>query len=149
MLFAQSWFIAALLAAVLWGLAYTFSERLLKTGISPAFLMLSIEALTLPIILAIVLKSGNLQEQISILFSNKAAIFMCVFMAFAIIGGNLLILYSMSEKNATITSLIEISYPLFVFIFSWIIFREIQINWQQAIGGLLIFIGVVVIYIKS
>jgi len=82
------------------------------------------------IFLIITLKAGNIHEQFSILTKNNFALLLCIFMAFAIIGGNLLVLYSMSEKNATLTSLIEISYPIFVFIFSWLFFKEVQINWM-------------------
>jgi uncharacterized membrane protein len=56
------------------------------------------------------------------------------------------IAYSIIGKNATISGLIEISYPLFIALFSFLIFREYSINTQTIIGGLLIFCGVIVIY---
>ncbi len=42
--------------------------------------------------------------------------------------GALLIYMAIGEKNATLASLIEISYPLFVAFFAWVFFRETQFN---------------------
>jgi len=52
---------------------------------------------------------------------------------------------AMSAKNPTIVSLIEISYPLFVVIFAWLFFREMQLNPMTICGGLLVIAGVTVI----
>ena len=51
----------------------------------------------------------------------------------------------MSAKNPTLASLIEISYPLFVVLFAWIFFREMQLNTITICGGLLVIAGVAVI----
>jgi drug/metabolite transporter (DMT)-like permease len=51
----------------------------------------------------------------------------------------------MSAKNPTLASLIEISYPLFVVVFAWLFFREMQLNPMTICGGLLVIAGVAVI----
>ena len=51
----------------------------------------------------------------------------------------------MGAKNPTLVSLIEISYPLFVVLFTWIFFREMQLNPVTCVGGLLVLAGVAVI----
>jgi drug/metabolite transporter (DMT)-like permease len=51
----------------------------------------------------------------------------------------------MSAKNPTLASLIEISYPFFVVLFTWVFFRQCQLNLSTMIGGLLILAGVFVI----
>jgi drug/metabolite transporter (DMT)-like permease len=51
----------------------------------------------------------------------------------------------MSAKNPTLVSLIEISYPLFVIIFTWILFREFQLTPSTLFGAVLILAGVVIL----
>jgi drug/metabolite transporter (DMT)-like permease len=52
---------------------------------------------------------------------------------------------AMGAKNPTLASLIEVSYPLFVVFFTWVFFREIQLNAMTCMGGLLVLAGVMVI----
>ncbi len=146
---AHLWFFYALFASILWGVAYALSDKLLRSGMSPAFMMLATQIITLPIFLFIIIKFDNLQEQLTLLKESPLTLTLCILMAVTVVGGNLFILFSMADKNATLTSIIESSYPIFVFIFSWIFFKEVQVNWQQAIGGMLILAGVVLIYFKS
>jgi len=42
--------------------------------------------------------------------------------------GNALIIIAIKNKNATVASLIEISYPIFVVLFSYLIFRNSNLN---------------------
>jgi drug/metabolite transporter (DMT)-like permease len=57
-----------------------------------------------------------------------------------------LIFFAIGAKNATVASLIEISYPLFVAFFAWLLFRESQLNWSVLIGGAMILGGVFVVW---
>ncbi len=61
-------------------------------------------------------------------------------------AGGLLIYMAIGEKNATLASLIEISYPFFVAVFAWLFFRETQFNWPTILGGILILGGVAVVF---
>jgi drug/metabolite transporter (DMT)-like permease len=56
---------------------------------------------------------------------------------------------AIGEKNATLASLIEISYPVFVAIFAWLFFRETQFNLAAILGGVMIIGGIAVIYIGN
>ncbi|MGA2053413.1 MAG: EamA family transporter, partial [Opitutales bacterium] len=55
-------------------------------------------------------------------------------------------LLAIQHKNATLASLIEISYPFFVALFAWLLFRDVQLSWATALGGLLILAGIAIIY---
>lgn len=143
------WFIFALTAAVLWGLAYVATEKILSLGLTPPFMILIQTVVTFPVALLVATQFADIKQQFNVFASNPMIIALTVFMAFAIVGGEMLILFSISEKNATLASLIEITYPIFTFIFAWIFLKEVQVNWQQAVGGLLIFSGVILIYLKS
>ena len=58
----------------------------------------------------------------------------------------LFIALSIVSKNATIAGMIEISYPLFIALFAYLIFRESELNWGIAAGGALIMAGVLTVY---
>ena len=58
------------------------------------------------------------------------------------IGNNVV---AVRGRNATLASLIEISYPVFVALFAWLLFREIHVNASVVVGGLLVFAGVCLI----
>jgi len=52
-------------------------------------------------------------------------------------------------RNATLASLIEISYPAFVAIFAWLLFREWQLNAGVLAGAALVFAGTALIIVNS
>jgi drug/metabolite transporter (DMT)-like permease len=56
---------------------------------------------------------------------------------------------AIGEKNATLASLIEISYPFFVAVFAWLFFRETQFTWPTVFGGVLILSGVAVVFFSN
>jgi drug/metabolite transporter (DMT)-like permease len=71
-----------------------------------------------------------------------------VSLAAAAVGG-LLIYSAIGEKNATLASLIEISYPFFVAMFAWVFFRETQFNLATVLGGVLILGGVFTVFVAN
>jgi drug/metabolite transporter (DMT)-like permease len=56
-------------------------------------------------------------------------------------AGAALIYLSINNKNATLASLIEITYPVFVILFAYILFRQIHVNLSVLFGGLMILLG--------
>lgn len=54
---------------------------------------------------------------------------------------------AMGAKNPTLVALIEISYPIFVVLFAWLFFREMQLNAVTLCGGVLVLAGVAVIIV--
>jgi drug/metabolite transporter (DMT)-like permease len=57
-----------------------------------------------------------------------------------------MIALSVKAKNATLAGLIEICYPVFIAIFSFILFKESHVTSSVLVGGLLIFAGIGIIY---
>lgn len=143
------WALLAFSASVLWGLGYAISGKLIHSGMTPAFLIAFSAIITLPFYIAILLKSGALQNNMSLLSEHKSFITLLVLQAAAIITGVFLIYMAIQQKNATYASIIEISYPVFVCFFSWLLFRDIQLNWNIALGALLIFCGSALVLIRS
>src|SRR5260370_9254551 len=57
---------------------------------------------------------------------------------------------AINQKNATLASLLEISYPLFIILFTAIFFRQIHLNLFGATGAVLILLGcVLVVFSRS
>ena len=144
------WIVYALSASVLWGIGYVLSEKILKeTAISPAFLMLASQIICIPLYIGLCYYLGQIKTGIGALFSSQAIFWLVAVHAATLVIGNFLILNSVVEKNATLATLIEITYPLFVALFAFLILKEAQLNWGTAFGGALVFIGVITIYLKS
>ena len=61
----------------------------------------------------------------------------------------MLLFQAISDKNATLASLIEISYPVFVALFAWLLFRQVHLNASVLVGALLVFAGVAVIVLNN
>ena len=142
------WFFYALFSAFLWGISYSFSDRLLQAGISVPLLM-AIEGIMILPILAVVAVKANPFDGFDLLLTDRKILVLAIFVALTAMLGSFFILMSISEKNATLASLIEITYPLFTCLFAWLFFKDMQLNWMTAIGGFLILAGVAVIYVKG
>jgi drug/metabolite transporter (DMT)-like permease len=132
------WFIAALGAAIVWGMHYPLIDFAMKRISVYSVLLLS----TLPVFFAMplfirtlsrdvdVFRSLPLSEQLPIAAVSLTSTFGAVFLYLAV-----------SSKNATLASLIEISYPVFVVIFAYLFFKQLHVNLSVIAGGLMILVG--------
>lgn len=145
-----AWFFYALSAAALWGLGYALSEKLLKqAGIPPSFLLVIQGIVTFLPYLVVSYYLGTLKIGMDAVMMQKWVLPVALLMCLCIVLGNYFILTSISLKNATLSNVIEITYPLFTLLFAFLIFRDVQINLWSALGAGLILSGVVVILTKS
>ena len=66
-----------------------------------------------------------------------------VIISLGLIGlfGEVMVYLAISGKNATLASLIEMTYPIFVVLFAYIFYREIHVTASVFAGGLMILIG--------
>jgi drug/metabolite transporter (DMT)-like permease len=87
-------------------------------------------------------------EWAGLLSSNRTlALVAVIVVAFNI--ANMFIVLSIGDKNATLSGLIEISYPLFIVLFSWLFFRENNLGVGVISGGILVLAGVSLIYFSN
>ena len=141
------WIVYALAAAIIWGISYAASGRVIERGMTPLvffFLYALFGALAAATALALTGKAGTLLSELRALGADWVWLVVAVVTSAA---GALLIYIAIGEKNATLASLIEISYPFFVAIFAWLFFRETQFSWPTLFGGLLILGGVGVVFL--
>ena len=139
------WLVYALGAAVIWGVNYAVSGRLLERGMSAQTLFLvDLVFGTLAVGLLITF-SGRWSATLSELQQAKPDALWLFIAVLAATTAGLLIFMSIGAKNATVASLIEVSYPLFTAFFAWALFRQTTLNAATVIGGLLILTGVLIV----
>lgn len=143
------WFVYALSAAVIWGVSYAASGRAIERGIPPILFFTLYAGVATLMGVGSLLVTGKFGQ----LFHIRRTIgddWVWLLIAVITSGvGALLIYLAIGEKNATLASLIEISYPLFVAFFAWAFFREVQFNGMTIVGAVLILGGVAVVYLAN
>lgn len=139
------WIILALAASITWGLTYVLNEQVYKK--ISVITSLGITTLVTSIVMLIVAFAGGfLIRDLGTISKSNRLLALVIGESVALILAELFIGFSITNKNATLAGLIEISYPIFIALFTYLIFRERQVNWGTFIGGLLIFIGVGVVH---
>ncbi len=134
-------FVFAFAAAITWGLVYTIDQRIL-TGISPFALLFIDSVVTAIVVLPFVFldKKPILQGLASGTRTWELIILSIILAALA----NFLIYSAIKLIGASPASIIEISYPFSVVLFSFIFLRAAP-NLYFLLGGILIFVGSAVI----
>lgn len=146
---SNAWIYMALGAAVMWGFAYAMSEKIVHHGFSPAFVLVVSYSIGLPLYFLFAWHNGTLAPGFKTLTSSWPVLWQFGAMALSIAMGNLLVYYAIAAKNATLASMIEITYPVFTFIFAWLLMGQVQLTLATAFGALLIFAGVAVMFFKG
>lgn len=146
----SAWFFFALTAAICWGASYALSDRVLRDyEIAPTIVLLTQSLIFIIPTLLLASTQGSLKPSLEILANNKTVLATLIIMCLLNLVGSYAIFTSITLKNASISNLIEISYPFFTILFAWLLTRETQINTATLAGGVLVFIGVAIIYLKG
>ena len=139
------WYITALGAAVVWGIHYPLVDHALKrVSLTGVLLLTAIPILILPLVTrsvvadVVTLRAMDWSERWPILALSLTSL-----------AGSVLLYLSISGKNATLASLIEITYPVFVALFAYLLFRQMHLNASVMIGAGLVFAGVAVIILGN
>jgi drug/metabolite transporter (DMT)-like permease len=141
----RMWMVYALCAAALWGLEYVLLGRLFDNRISPVFLLsiqMFVGALTLG---SICVASGTFTSEIGAATRSWTSILLIVFSTIVFTLGSFMIAASIKEGNALLAGLIEISYPLFILVFSILLGWSEPVGLRALIGGLAILAGAAII----
>lgn len=133
--------IFAVMASVTWGLVYVIDQKIL-TSISPVlWLALSsfvIAVLLLPVILL------NKEDVRVIIYSGRSNLLLILSSQILIAISTFFIFSSIRRLGAMTASIIEITYPIFVILFS-IFLLNYSLNMYFWIGTLLVFFGVFIL----
>jgi uncharacterized membrane protein len=139
------WIIYALSASLMWGLTYVVNEQVYKK--ISVVTSLAITTLATGVVMLLIAYSGNfLQKDLNVISNSRKLLYLIIAETILLILAELFIGLSITSKNATLAGLIEISYPIFIVLFAYLLFKENQLNASTAVGGAFIFVGVFVIY---
>ena len=139
------WLVYAVGAAVIWGVNYAISGRLLQRGMSPQTLFLIDLIFGVVAVSAVITVSGRWSSTLLEVRQARPDILWLIIAVASATAAALLIFLSIQAKNATLASLIEVTYPLFTAFFAWALFRQVTINTATVIGAVLIFTGVLIV----
>lgn len=140
-------YVLAVLAAVLWGLTYCLDERVLAS--LTVFKLYFLHCLCGVLVAGVILLAQGTSP--AGLFTVDAAQVSLPLFSLTLVTATaaaLAILGSIQLLGAGKSAVLEISYPLFVALFSVVLFRG-QLQLPVVIGGLFIFIGSAIIVLAE
>lgn len=140
------WYVPAIGAAVVWGLHYPLIEHALRrvsltTVVLLTALPMALVALAFPARLAEDWRAVAALPRLEQLLIGAIAL--------TSLAGTVLLYTAVRGRNATLASLIEISYPAFVALFAWLLFRQWHWNAGVLVGAALVFAGTALIILNS
>lgn len=137
----------AILASVLWGLTYCLDERVLE-GLSVAKLYFLHCLCGAAIAATVLLVQGSSPLGLFAFDTSKASLPLVAVTMVTATSAALAILSSIQLLGANKSAVLEISYPLFVALFSVWLFKG-QLQPPVVIGGVFIFIGSAIIVLAK
>jgi drug/metabolite transporter (DMT)-like permease len=140
------WIVLATVASAFWGLEYIFSEKVYK-HVSVITALTFSYVIGTAVLLFLMFSSKVWKADIHTLATSRPAALYLAGSIITLLIADICIGLSISEKNATVAGLIEITYPIFIALFAYLFFRENEMNLGTLIGGICIFVGVAVIYL--
>jgi uncharacterized membrane protein len=139
------WFVYATLASAFWGLTYVLNEQVFKHISIPT--TLAINAAVIAVICFVAaLVTGNLRPDIAAIGSSTKVAGLVAAGALVLVVAEIFISLSITSKNASLAGLVEITYPLFIALFAYLLFKDSQLTLPTILGGLLILVGVAIVY---
>ena len=140
------WYVTALGAAIVWGIHYPLIDHALKKLSLFSVLLLTV----VPVMLILPFFSDDISRDIRTFGGLPAGEKLAILsIGVTSVLASVLLFMSIGSRNATLASLIEITYPAFVVIFAWLLFRDMHLNASVVAGGLLIMSGAALIIVNN
>jgi len=138
-------YVYALLTSILWGLVYTFYQKLLD-DVNPICILFVTSLISTIMLLPFFLINDS--PLVKILDIDKRILSQLLLASIIAALANVFLYLSIQSLNATVASILEITYPLFIILFSFFMFKYVP-NVYTLIGSLFIFIGVTIVIVKG
>lgn len=132
------WYVAALAAAITWGVYYPLVDMALKRISLFSVILLSMIPVLLAMPFFIKTVSDDLETVRALPVSEQ-----WVFASLGLIGlfGEVMVYIAITGKNATLASLIEMTYPAFVVFFAYLFYKQMHVTPSVFAGGLMLLSG--------
>jgi uncharacterized membrane protein len=138
------WIIYALSASIFWGMTYVLNEEIYKKISFTT--SLAVASFVIFIIMTIVSYLNNtLKTDLVSIVSSKKTFFFVLAGILALLIAEVFIGLSITHKSAVLAGLVEISYPIFIALFSYLLFKN-QISVPTIVGAVFIFGGIFITY---
>ena len=145
------WWTYSILASVLWGLHFNLLVKVSQVLPRDIYTPLTLFFITANSIWVLLLFAHK-QLFINILTLWQAGpqirLSLLVLIVTTVCAATLLTIAMQLSNNATLASLLDITYPIFVALVAWLLFREGHFDWTIIVGGVLIFAGSLLIIWK-
>jgi drug/metabolite transporter (DMT)-like permease len=139
----MAWWMYALISAACWGAQYVLMETLFRrVDFAAAFSFLS---LANGVLVSAVLWLLYPRQNWAKLWESWPIIWLIILYLFFGSGAYLFNGLAIKEKDATMASLLEITYPLFIILFTLIFLGQLHLNAAGLVGAVLILIGCVLV----
>ena len=150
-MFTWPWWVFSIIAAVLWGLHFNLVVKVanvLPRDIYSPLTLFFITSVSILLILPVVYQKvlANLVTLWHASDDIKISVVVLVFTA--LIAASLLFIAMQLSPNPTVAALLDITYPVFIAIIAWLLYRENHLDWSVLVGGGLIFSGAMLIVWK-
>ncbi len=132
----------ALIASILWGIDYAIAEKVFNKY--SVYTVLFFE-LFVGAIIMLLIGYGDIKQDL-VQFKSFSSVSLFAVCCLVFNAGLLFICKSIKDSNATVAGLIEISYPFFIMLSSYILFGENHITKSVLVGAAFIFSGIAIIY---
>ena len=132
------WYVTALGAALIWGIHYPLVDFAMKRLSVYSVLLLSV----IPVFLLMPLFLREIAHDIDtykVLPVSEQWMIAAIGITSTL--GAIFLYISINNKNATLASLIEMTFPLFVVLFAWLFFKQWHVNSSVVLGGIMILTG--------
>lgn len=134
----MAWIYYALCAAALWGINYSVGERLIRSAGVPALLLANSVAGSLTV-LGYLLYCGTIGGTVDGL--TRGDIWKMVVCGLSAGAAVVCVQTAIGQKNATLVGIIEMTYPIFIALFAYVLFGEVQLTPKAMFGGALVLVG--------
>jgi drug/metabolite transporter (DMT)-like permease len=139
----MTWWSYALLSAACWGMQYLLLEILFgKLEFAAAYSFLSVANGFLVALILFIIHPRQNWGQLAQSWPVVGMIFLYLLFGS---GAYLFNAYAIRDKNATLASLLEISYPLFIILFTALFLRKTHLNLAGFAGAFLIVGGSILV----
>ncbi len=139
------WIVYALTASLARGLQYVLLEKLLVK--IPSLVFFAISSTVGVLLRRILLLASKTPIHLKQYVKDSQTLWLLIIVIALFIIGNMVIVFAIKDKNATVASLIEISYPLFVVLFGYLLYRNTHLNAGTIVGWIMVFAWIVLVYL--
>lgn len=137
----------AILASILWGLGYTIIVYI-ADRVAPLTIMVSNMVLSLPLY-ALLFLDQRVRTNLTSALKDDSLVWLLVIEAIISFAAIFCIVSAIGGEHPIAAAFIEISYPLFLVVFSYFLLSGAAFNVFTVVGGALIFAGVALIKLKG